>query len=80
MSKLTETQHEWLLWLYTNGGSAYIERHWVIANGHKSLYGSSISFLALVVKGALEAKNERLVLTAYGLRCLGLSEQRSGDV
>jgi hypothetical protein len=68
---LTDTQHNWLKWLHRNGGSAYIERHRVIANGHKSSYGSEISFLNLVIKGAIEARNGRLVLTDLGCRILG---------
>jgi hypothetical protein len=68
--KLTKAQLEWLQWLQENGGSAYLERQWVIANGHKSRFGSAISFLGLVVKGAIEAKNERLVLTDYGRKLL----------
>lgn len=77
MAKLSETQHEWLEWLHRNGGSGYIEKQWVIAQGNKSLFGSAISFLNLVAKGAIEGKDGRLVITDYGRRCLGLSVSAS---
>jgi hypothetical protein len=73
--KLTDTQHNWLKWLHNNGGSAFIERHWIIANGERSTYGSEISFLNLVVKGAIEARNGRLVITDYGYRILGVKNK-----
>lgn len=63
---LTDAQHSWLKWLAENGGSAYIDRHRIIANGERNKMGSEISFLNLVVKGCIEARAGRLVITDYG--------------
>jgi hypothetical protein len=70
--KLTDTQLRWLRWLHDNGGSGFLDNRRLIANGARAGYSSEICFLYLVIRGAIEAKNERLVITDYGLRCLGI--------
>lgn len=65
---LTKAQFGYLAWIEREGGKATLERGAVVVNGAKSSNASAISFLNLVVKGALEAKNGQLVITAYGRR------------
>jgi hypothetical protein len=68
--KLSKAQFTWLKWLHDNGGSGYLDSHKVIAGGEPSTFGSAISFLRLVVAGAIEGKDGRLVITDYGRRLL----------
>jgi hypothetical protein len=68
--RLTKAQFGWLRWLRDNGGSGYVEGHRVVAGGEQSLTNSAISFLKLVVVGALAVKDGRLVITEYGQRLL----------
>lgn len=77
MQALTNGQRSWLLWLHEHGGSGYLDKDRVIAAGCRSGYGSSITFLHLVIKGAVEGKDRRLVITDYGRRLLEVEEKRS---
>lgn len=67
---LTKSQHQYLAWLQQGGGVAHLERGAVVCGGEKTANASAISFLNLVVKGALEAKDGKLVITDYGRRLL----------
>jgi hypothetical protein len=68
--KLTTAQFGWLEWIDLNGGSAWLQGHKVIAAGEEALAGSAVCFLALLLKGALEVKDRRLVVSDYGKRIL----------
>lgn len=70
--KLSTAQEHWLKWLRQNGGSAYIDGHHMYANGERTKMGSEIAWLQLVVKGCVVAKNQRLVISDYGFRHLGI--------
>lgn len=67
---LTKAQFGYLQWIGREGGVATLERGAVCCGGNKSSNASAISFLNLVVKGALEAKDGKLVITDYGRRLL----------
>lgn len=67
---LTKAQFGYLQWIDREGGMATLERGGVVCGGNKSSNASAISFLNLVVKGALEAKDGKLVITDYGRRLL----------
>ena len=67
---LTKSQFFWLGWVQRNGGIAHCDRGMVAAGNERSSNASAISFLNLVCKGALEAKDGKLVLTDYGRRLL----------
>lgn len=68
---LTKSQLQWLEWMSRNGGVATLERGGVVCgDGGKTPNASSISFLNLVAKGAIEGKDGKLVITDYGRRVL----------
>ena len=67
--KLTEAQYRNLRWLVDNGGSGYIDKHGrVVAGGKTASQGSWISWLHLIVKELIEGHEQRLRVTAYGMR------------
>lgn len=68
--KLSAAQHHWLVWLNKNGGSAYIDGHHIYAQGERTKMGSEIAWLQLIIKGCVEAKEQRFVITEYGMRHL----------
>jgi hypothetical protein len=70
--QFTGTQIRWLKWLHENGGAGMPQGLFVVAGEERSGTGAAISFLNLVVKGALEVKNHRLVITGYGRRLIGV--------
>lgn len=65
---LTKAQMGYLEWIAREGGVATLERGGVVVGGVKSANAAAISFLNLVVKGALEGKDGKLVITDYGRR------------
>lgn len=67
---LTKAQMGYLEWIAREGGEATLERGGVVCGGNRSSNASAISFLNLVVKGALAAKDGKLVITDYGRRLL----------
>lgn len=70
--KLSTAQMHWLQWLHKRGGSAYIDGHHMYAQGERTKMGSEIAWLQLVVKGCIVAKDQRLIISDYGLRHLGI--------
>jgi len=74
--RLTDAQLEKLKWLHDRGGSAYLDKHCrVTAAGESMRQGSWPAWLNLVVKGCIEAKSERFVITDLGKRHLNISVQ-----
>jgi hypothetical protein len=71
---LTRAQFEWLEALHRHGGSAPLERGAVLLGGSRCPNASCISFLNLIVKGAIEGKNGKLHITPYGCRILNVPE------
>jgi hypothetical protein len=72
---LTKSQFDWLATLHRYGGTATLERGAVSLGGSRCPNASCISFLNLIVKGALEGKNGKLQITPYGYRILNVPEQ-----
>lgn len=68
---LTKEQLKWLKWLYDNGESGWLDQYGrVVAKGENSFQGSQVAWLNLIVKGLVEAKEERLCITQTGYRRL----------
>lgn len=68
---LTKEQFGWLLWLYRNGESGWLDQYGrVIANGENSKQGSQVSWLNLIIKGLVEARENRFVITQQGYKQL----------
>lgn len=68
---LSKTQFGYLKWVADEGkGAVWLEKGGVTCGGIRTSNASAISFLNLVVHGALEAKDGKLVITDYGRRLL----------
>lgn len=70
---MTNEQLRWLKWLYENGESAWIDQ-WgrLIANGATSHQGAQTSWLNLILKGFVEARENRFRITEAGYKQLNL--------
>jgi hypothetical protein len=65
--KLTEAQHNDLLWLYRMGGSGHLDRYGrLVAGGETKNQGSTVAWLNLVIKGMIVGGEDRLVVSDKG--------------
>lgn len=66
--KLTEAQHNDLLWLYRMGGSGHLDRYGrLVAGGETKNQGSTVAWLNLVIKGMIVGGEDRLIVSAKGI-------------
>lgn len=68
---LTDAQLKRLQWLNNQGGSGFLDQYGrIVAAGEPVHQGAATAWLNLIVKGLIEAKNERFVITESGRRHL----------
>lgn len=68
-ARLTGTQFHWLRWFIAQGGDGRLNGEKVVAiTGEESNAAACVSFLHLIVKGAIASKFGRLLVTEYGRR------------
>ena len=67
--KLTDAQHEKLLWLHKHGGSGYLDKHGrVVAGGEHMPQGCWPAWLNLIAHGLISGGDGRLTITECGRR------------
>lgn len=68
--KLTNSQFIKLQWIQKHGGKAYLEGLHMRAGNDTASAAAAITFLHLVAKGALSAREGHFEITEYGKRLL----------